>query len=142
MSATFRRNEAKAILVKATQDGIGLAADYLQLQMKNMLSKKGSGQIYIKPSGRQHQASAPGEPPAVDTGHYRRSIQIDVSQLRTPQAIARVGSNVMYGRMLEFGHGGVLPRPHWIPLLRTKQHKVRELIFKVIQKRIPGIKFA
>lgn len=142
MSVNFRRKEMQAALVKATQDGIGFAAIFFQTAMKKELSRKGTGHIYIKPSGRRHQASAPGEPPAVDTGHYRRSIQVDLSQQREPISIARVGTNVIYGRRLEFGSPEVAPRPHWIPTIKALSGKVREQIFKVIQKRIPGMKFA
>lgn len=142
MSAKFAREQAKAALVRAVQDGIGLGGSYLQLEMKKMLSNRGTGRIYIKPSGRQHQASAPDHPPALDTGHYTRSIQVDVSQQRAAISVVRVGSNVIYGRSLEFGSpsGQVAARPHWIPMLRAKQNKVREIVLKLLEKRIAGIK--
>jgi phage gpG-like protein len=54
--------------------------------------------------------SSPGEPPRKQTGHLRRSIthEVDRSNL-----VARIGTNVVYGRYLELGCRNLLPRP-WL----------------------------
>jgi hypothetical protein len=59
-----------------------------------------------------HRASAPGEPPAVDSGALRASVTYDVA--RTPQGWeARVGTPMRTGRLLEFGTSRMRPRP-WL----------------------------
>jgi len=60
----------------------------------------------VRPVGRRsrpHTASAPGEAPATDTGALRSSVKTSVEghgrKLR-----GAVGTNLEYGRRLEFGH--------------------------------------
>ncbi len=91
------------------------------------LSRPGTGRIYTTeffyvetPDGyalragrprTPHQASAPGEPPAVDSGDLRNSIKSEVHG-----DVAFTGTHLEYGRFLEYGfmaaHGvPVEPRP-------------------------------
>ncbi len=51
--------------------------------------------------------SRPGEPPHKQTGHLARSIAWEVEG-----RVARVGTNVKYGRMLEEGTANMSPRPY------------------------------
>jgi len=64
--------------------------------------------------------SAPGEIPRVQTGRLRRSI---THEMHETLPIGRVGTNVVYGKSLEFGTNRMAPRP-W---LRPALHKVRGL---------------
>lgn len=66
-----------------------------------------------------HKASAPGEPPAADTGDLRRSWQ---AGFRAPRPVQSgqsrrivVGSNKRYARRLEFGGGAIAARPYLRP---------------------------
>lgn len=52
--------------------------------------------------------SKPGEPPHVQTGRLRASVAYEVSGL-----VARIGTNVEYGRHLEIGTSKMEPRP-WL----------------------------
>lgn len=74
-----------------------------------------------------HRASAPGQPPAVDTGHLRRSIQVDVSRLREANPRARAGTNVKYAAGLEYGMRRVAKRPYMRPAARKARPKIRDL---------------
>jgi len=66
-----------------------------------------------------HQASAPGDPPAPDTGNLRKTIQLARPQrIRKGKAIGwRIGIAAVYARALEFGYGRLLPRPYVAPVL-------------------------
>lgn len=66
-----------------------------------------TGRVYRRGS-RTHQASAPGEYPASDTGRLMGSIMSDIQPME-----ARVGTNLEYGRFLEFGTSRMAPRP-WL----------------------------
>lgn len=56
-------------------------------------------------------AGPPGDYPALRTGHLRRNVQMEMDRARLE---ARVGTNVKYGRYLEFGTTrGLAPRP-WL----------------------------
>src|SRR5690606_34035352 len=61
------------------------------------LSRPGTGRVYRR-RGVVHRASAPGEPPAVDTGALRASSGLD-----TVGAAVRVGVGESYAEPLEFG---------------------------------------
>jgi len=70
----------------------------LQKQMKDVMTNAG-------PS-----PSKAGNPPAVDTGNLRRSIQINQD---TASGDVEVGTNVEYARYLEYGTSKMAARP-WL----------------------------
>lgn len=70
----------------------------LQKQMKDVMTNAG-------PS-----PSSAGNPPAVDTGTLRRSIQINQD---TASGDVEVGTNLEYGRYLEYGTSKMAARP-WL----------------------------
>jgi hypothetical protein len=61
-------------------------------------------------------ASAPGEPPHVDTGTLGASIDHETYRTKA-DFIGRVGTNVKYGRWLEEGTTRMAPRPYLRPAL-------------------------
>lgn len=86
------------------------------------LSRPGTGRTYrtgykTEPH-RTHQASAPGDAPAVNTGRLRQSI----TALRISPLHWRVGTNVDYALYLEFGTRRMAARP----FLRPAADKERE----------------
>jgi len=70
-----------------------------------------TGRVYTI-GGRRHQASAPGEPPANQTGNLARSVDFKVSGWNRME----FGDRAPYGKFLEDGTRKMEPRPH---LLRT-----------------------
>ncbi|QQS25153.1 MAG: HK97 gp10 family phage protein [Actinomycetota bacterium] len=77
--------------------------------------KGGSGRTYRR--GKvTHRASAPGQPPAVDTGRLRSSITHELGA-KGPVLVARVGTNVTYAKHLELGTSKMRPRPFLRPAL-------------------------
>ena len=94
--------QLKQDLADIVQDtAMGIEADW-----KWRMSEPKSGIVY-KRKGRTHQASAPGEAPAMDTGNYANSIQVH----RISDMEAEVGTSVDYAAILEF----VKNRPAMIP---------------------------
>lgn len=83
-------------------------ATALQIEAAAKISMTGpkSGREYRR-GKKTHQASGPGEAPAVDTGNLMNSIQTTVeSPMR-----AVVSVNAEYGVWLEFGTVHIAPRP-------------------------------
>lgn len=75
-----------------------------------------------------HQASAPGEPPAADTGHLRRSIAIDDTNLNSANPRVRVGTNLQYGAALEYGDPPkLLMRPWLRPTVRKMRGPIQAM---------------
>lgn len=117
-----------------TRVGIGLVND-----VKREVSQKGSGRIYRigrtphagdKRAGRRvrtHQASAPGEPPAVDTGRYRASWRWFL-QRTLGAAVLFVGSSSPIGGWLEFGTRRMAARPHLRPVVRRFESRIPRIV--------------
>lgn len=64
---------------------------------------------------RRHQASAPGEAPAIDTGTLFNSITVEVAG----ELSAAVGTNVEHGLHTEFGTSRMEPRPWLAPAMEA-----------------------
>jgi len=75
--------------------------------------------------------SAPGEFPHLVTGHLRRNVQMEMNRAAL---IARVGTNVLYGRYLEFGTWKMLARPWLSRVFREGAPEVR----RILESRVPG----
>jgi len=67
-------------------------------------------------SGKKHVPSAPGSPPAVDTGRLRASITHELGD-DSGDLVGRVGTNVTYAKHLELGTSEMAARPFLRPAL-------------------------
>lgn len=98
------------------------AANELRNASQIVLRGQRSGRRYLIPGTKKYYtASAPGEPPAVRTGTFRRSWQrkseviksTDYEATIVPQIYNRTMVNGYYlGKILEDGNGKIAPRPH------------------------------
>lgn len=77
--------------------------------------------------------SEPGEPPRKQTGRLRASVAHEVDRQRL---IARVGTNVDYGRWLELGTSKMAARP-W---LRRALYESAVQVRAILGRRPPGIR--
>ena len=92
-------------------------------------------------SGRRygkHQASAPGETPAVDTGNLANSINTVLASSSETQAESQVGTGVEYAEPLEFGTSKMEARPFMRPGYDENEAKIRETILKMAKQNIEG----
>ena len=106
---------AKQEVRKAAEDEVRKATFRVQTAaVKRMQQGSSTGNVYEKYSPRRtHQASAPGQPPASDTGRLASSIEN-----RTDGLEGVVFTRVDYGRYLEFGtQRNLRPRPWLLPSL-------------------------
>lgn len=90
-----------------------------------------SGKVYApkRKGGRvaPHQASAPGEAPKTDFGILAGSI----SAVKVGDDV-HVGTDVKYGRYLEFGTSNMAPRPWLIPSKEQSQRAVSQQFRKAL----------
>lgn len=91
----------------ARKKALWAAALDLQATWQDVLNRPGSGEARRQGGA----ASAPGEPPAPDTGALRGSIAVAWQDDGT----VRVGSGLEYAPMLEYGTATIEPRPHARP---------------------------
>jgi HK97 gp10 family phage protein len=115
------RNRARAAARKAALD--------TKREITDRMSDAKSGRIY-KRGQKIHQASAPGEAPAIDTGLLVNSIQVtDYGRLGT-----MVYTNTEYAEVLELGGRHILPRPYMRPAVEKIAPKFLEATRQLIEK--------
>lgn len=84
----------------------------------------------MKGGGRPHRASAPGSPPAIDTGALRRSGQHTVitDGQRIRGFVKFGGGNVPYALAQEFGNRRLPARPYLRPALESSKTRVLAIL--------------
>lgn len=96
-------------------------------------SETGPPVAFVPGGGKQgislvHQASAPGQAPASDTGALAGSIYYRMID----QFTLAVGSRLPYSEMLEFGTMKIKPRRAWIPAAERAAPRLEKRIRRVI----------
>lgn len=110
------------------------AALHYESSIKAKLSGDRHGRIYvIGKRGRLHQASAPGEPPAVLFGKLRQSITHSRPEWEGDTVSVEVGTKIVYAAILEWGGvagGGsrILPRPYFAPTFLEQQDRMEAIL--------------
>lgn len=122
--------EAELRVDKAVQaTGIEVRGDIV----KRIQRGPATGIIYQKTNPtRTHQASAPGEAPATDTGRLASNINYK----REGKMSASVGSELAYAAMLEFGTTSIDPRPAWVPAVEAAIPKFRKRLEDAMREAI------
>jgi hypothetical protein len=116
-------------LEKAAADTTMAAAFYTQGKARESMAGPKSGRLYkVSETGELHQASAPGEAPAIDTTNLSESVQAE----RVGNTDARTFVSAEYAAPLEFGTARMAPRPFLIPAA----HKAIEFIQKWGSKQV------
>jgi HK97 gp10 family phage protein len=97
----------------------------------SMSAASHTGLIYGK-----HQASAPGETPAVDTGILVNSINTELVSSSASEAWSQVGTGVEYAEWLEFGTSRIEKRPFMRPAYDNNEAKIKDTIRKFAKQQI------
>lgn len=122
MSTRHVFNHAELHELLSSPDG-GLARDLkrrgvkVQRAVKRSLHQAGTGRAYTH-GNVTHVASAPGQPPATDTGRLAASIAEELGRDST-SLVERIGTNVEYALPLEYGSRTMAARPFLRPGLRA-----------------------
>lgn len=137
----FRRlpSAMKATVEQTLEAGGQLIANDMR---KSIARGTKSGRIYTQyfrtsptggvfPIGQRppHQASAPGEAPASDTGKLVGSI---VASNKGAHVIIEARS--AYARMLEYGTRKIAPRPFFMPAIERNRARVNELVAAAVRQ--------
>lgn len=143
----WRVSEFKSELERTMMRRMRKAVNFAERQVRKKLSGQRSGRTYtqfffIDSAGQlrafgsrpPHQASAPGEPPAVDTSNLRDSLSTAVGKGPTGLVKGFVGTHVIYGVFLELGTegppatGGMEPRPWLMPTIRENNEEIMNIL--------------
>lgn len=122
MSLEWFGPEVLASVQKAAFRGVVRGTESVKTRMvERIMQPPKSGRIY-KRNTVTHQASAPGESPATDTGRLAGSIttHYDVAKLTGYVNVA-----TGYAQALEFGTPRVAPRPYARVSLAEKAEEIR-----------------
>jgi hypothetical protein len=137
MDITVTISEDRSALVAqmvldAALEGLLPAAQAVAEEARlSITSRPKSGRVYKRGSGT-HQASAPGEPPANDTGALAKSI--------SARSVGREGAEVVadgeLAHTMEFGTAGgkVAPRPFMVPAAVASRDAVKAAVRDAIRK--------
>ena len=129
---TVRLNEAE-IMARALQGvrhGIVACAEAVRNEaVSAVLSPPKTGRIYRR-RGVEHQASAPGEAPASDTGRLANSIR---TSYRENGLVGVVSASTAYAAYLEFGTVKMEPRPFMRPALARRRESFEATIASFVR---------
>jgi hypothetical protein len=119
----------KKILQHERPAAVAAVKDVLQLLYDEVMlsfSLPKHGRLYRKKDGSIHQASAPGEAPAIDTAELARSIYIVGPNWKGWTVQGHVASRLRNKpKWLEFGTSRMAPRPFFRPAIRRIRRKAR-----------------
>lgn len=89
-----------------------------------------TGRIYPSKhrKGAMHQASAPGEFPAADSGRLHQSITTVKVRDDDNAVVVETGANAPYAIMLEYGTSKMEPRPFMTPSYRNNRDRIRTMV--------------
>lgn len=114
---------------RATMQGIVRGTELVRNEaLRLIMQTSKSGRVY-RTRGVTHQASAPGEPPASDTGRLANSITTSYDQ---EKLIGVVSANTEYAPYLEYGTSKMEARPFMRPALTNKAEEVATAITHAI----------
>lgn len=137
----YVENAIRKVATKMKPFMVAIATEYANTVKIGMRNSPATGRIYRR-GGRTHQASAPGEAPAPDTGNLMRSVKWNVHQ-EGFNWLADVGSNLPYALFLEYGAVKVTrssksgkptiswrlaPRPIWQPSMLVMRRRIPALM--------------
>lgn len=90
----------------------------------------------------RYEPSAPGQPPRKRTGTLQKSVSFETSwmNLGEPVYLVRVGTNVPYGRFLEYGTRKMAARPWLRPGLREYLPTFQRIVMTELRRQMvqPG----
>ncbi len=113
-------NNCKAIadaMIPRARIIVEKTANDAQAHSQKSMEGPKTGRMYLSSkSGKPHQASAPGEPPAVDTTKLQASHAVTMHSSK-PEATIKVFAEYAY--TLEFGGAKVAARPYLRPALKA-----------------------
>lgn len=122
-AALRKRAEAlDAGIYAAAQEIRGDAVELIQRGPK-------SGRVYAKGNPtRTHRASAPGQPPASDTGTLANSIGVERGQMKS-----EIHAVTPYALALEWGSRRIAPRPFMTRALTDGRGKIRRIVAAAVR---------
>jgi len=146
-SHNFSAADIMAANIEGIERGLKIIMVELQYNLREKLSQMGTGAGYFggaKKLGFYRTRSAPGEPPAVDTGTLRQSTQVKpqyvagtgMTTLVLAGLVAGVNKDARVPRWLEYGTKRMKARPFIAPSLEVVRKDAAKNIGEQMQRSI------
>ena len=146
-SHNFSAADIMSANIEGIQRGLNISMVALQRELREKLSQMGTGAGYFggaKKLGFYRTRSAPGEPPAVDTGTLRNSVQskpqyvagTGMTSIVLAGLVAGVNKDARIPRWLEEGTKYMKARPFIAPSLEVIRPSVAGTISDQMQRSI------
>ena len=127
----WRGQQLLALVRKASMQGVVQATELVRNEAISLITDgQKTGRVYRR-RNVVHQASAPGEAPASDTGTLARQIDTKYDFVNL---IGTVVARTKYAAMLEGGTPNMEPRPFMRPALMNKRLAVQSAIAESIRR--------
>jgi hypothetical protein len=150
-SHNFSAADIMAANIEGIERGLKIIMVELQYNLREKLSQMGTGAGYFggaKKLGFYRTRSAPGEPPAVDTGTLRQSTQVKpqyvagtgMTTLVLAGLVAGVNKDARVPRWLEYGTKRMKARPFIAPSLEVVRKDAAKNIGEQMQRSIKRMK--
>ncbi len=113
-------------------EAVAAVAHSAELDIKTAMAEPKTGRLYKRGKGgkRMHQASAPGEAPAIDTTALASSIQTAKLSLLCYEVAAKGAEYAIY---LEYGTYKMAPRPFMRPAMERAKPVLADLVAKALR---------
>lgn len=126
----FNTPEILARARRGAERGIVAATEDVRNEaLRLILDTPKTGRIYRR-RGVEHQASAPGEAPANDTGRLVNSIRTTYD---LPTLVGRIVASTAYAAFLEYGTSRMEPRPYMRPALFNRRPQIEATIASAVR---------
>ncbi len=125
-----RFEKIKRDALKELKFSIGRSVLLVQSTAVQSIQAGGTGDVVVRYNPRRtHSASAPGDPPATDTGHLVANISTRV-KADGDDVVGEVISSAAYSKALEYGYApnNLEPRPFMRPALMENKQKIESII--------------
>ena len=150
-SHNFSAADIMAANIEGIERGLKIVMVELQTELREKLSQMGTGAGYFggaKKLGFYRTRSAPGEPPAVDTGTLRNSVQskpqyipgTGMTSIVLTGLVAGVNKDARIPRWLEYGTSRMKARPFIAPSLEVIRPSVAGTISDQMKRSIKRMK--
>lgn len=123
-AARLRKLSGEA-MVRAVGKALFAAGEAIQVEAQISIT---TGSV----SGKNHQPSAPGQPPNQDTGVLAGNIEVT----QPAPLVVEVSSNAPYAAALEFGTSKMASRPYMAPARDAKRAEVTQLVRQAVDNAV------